>query len=116
MATIAVFLPEIILVVAALTSAILGFLVGRRTQILWAWALGTLLIAMFLTLDMMGLGVSRLVGLNLYEVPVNGAGGSGDFAGSWKLRIDTFTLFFHIVFMFVALMAALLLVDPDFGH
>src|SRR5437867_629377 len=62
---------------------------------------------MFLTLDMMGLGVTRLLGLNLYEVPVSGVGGSGDFASSWKLRVDTFTLFFHIVFMFVALLAVL---------
>src|SRR5207249_3358606 len=94
-ASIAVFLPEISLVFAALTSAILGFVVGRRTQILWVWALVTLLAAMFLTLDMMGLGVTRLLGLNLYEVPVSGVGGSGDFASSWKLRVDTFTLFFH---------------------
>ena len=107
MATIAVFLPEIVLIFAALTSAILGFIVGRRTEILWTWALVTLLVAMFFTLDMMGLGVTRLLGLNLYEVPVGGVGGSGDFAGSWKLRVDTFTLFFHIVFMFVALLAVL---------
>jgi len=33
--TIAVFVPEIILIFAALTSAILGFIVGRRTEILW---------------------------------------------------------------------------------
>ncbi len=100
-----VFLPEIILVAAALASTILGFAVGRRTQILWGWALGALLIAMVLTLDMMGLGLTRLLGLDLYEVPVVGVGGSGDFAGSWKLRIDSFTLFFQMVFMLVALLA-----------
>ena len=106
MATIAVFIPEIVLVFAGLSSAILGFIVGRRTQILWAWALVTLLVAMFFTLDMMGLGITRLIGLNLYEVPVNGVGGgSGNFADGWKLRVDTFTLFFQIVFMFVALLA-----------
>ena len=89
-------------------SAVLGFLVGKRTQILWGWALATLLFAMVLTLDMMGLGLTRLLGVNLYEVPVNGvAGGSGDLAGALKLRIDSFTLFFHIVFMFVALLAIL---------
>src|SRR2546422_11430152 len=71
------------------------------------WALGTLLVAMVLTFDMMGLGITRLAGLNLYEVPVNGVGGSGDLAMTWKLRVDTFTLFFHIVFMFVALLAVL---------
>ncbi len=107
MAAPIVFLPEIILIAAALASTILGFLVGRRTQILWGWALGALIVAMVLTLDMMGLGLSRLLGLNLYEVPVVGVGGSGDFADSWKLRIDSFTLFFHIVFMFVALLAVL---------
>ncbi len=106
MATWLVFLPEIVLVFGALVSAILGFVVGKRTQILWGWALVTLAVAMFLTLDMMGLGITRLVGLNLYEVPVSGvAGGSGDFAVTWKLRIDTFALFFDIVFMFVALLA-----------
>ena len=108
MGTWVVFLPEIVLVAAALTSAILGFVVGKRTQILWGWALATLLVSMFLTFDMMGLGVTRLLGLNLYEVPVIGAaGGSGDFTATWKLRVDTFTLFFHIVFMFVALLAVI---------
>src|SRR3989454_3526327 len=69
------------------------------------WALGTLLVAMVLTFDMMGLGITRLAGLNLYEVPVNGVGGTGDLAATLKLRVDTFSLFFHIVFMFVALLA-----------
>src|SRR3990170_75465 len=107
MAAPIVFLPEVVLIAAALASTILGFLVGRRTQILWGWALGALIVAMVLTLDMMGLGLTRLLGLNLYEVPVVGVGGSGDFADSWKLRIDSFTLFFHMVFMFVALLAVI---------
>src|SRR3989454_1265096 len=108
MGSIAVLLPEIILVAAALGSAVLGFLVGKRTEILWAWALVTLVAAMVLTLDMMGLGITRLAGLNLYEVPVSGVpGASGDLVDAWKLQVDTFTLFFHIVFMFVALLAVL---------
>src|SRR3989454_9021673 len=108
MGSIAVLLPEIILVTAALGSAVLGFLVGKRTEILWMWALATLVIAMVLTFDMMGLGITRLVGLNLYEVPVSGVpGASGDLADVWKLQVATFTLFFHIVFMFVALLAVL---------
>src|SRR3989442_14396719 len=108
MGSIAVLLPEITLVAAALGSAVLGFLVGKRTEILWMWALATLVIAMVLTFDMMGLGITRLVGLNLYEVPVSGVpGASGDLVDAWKLQVDTFTLFFHIVFMFVALLAVL---------
>src|SRR2546425_5888906 len=108
MGSIAVLLPEIILVTAALGSAVLGFLVGKRTEILWAWALVTLVAAMVLSLDMMGLGITRLAGLNLYEVPVSGVpGASGDLVDAWKLQVDTFTLFFHIVFMFVALLAVL---------
>src|SRR2546425_7720054 len=107
MGSVLVLLPEIVLIVAALSSAILGFLVGKRKDILWMWALGTLVAAMVLTLDMMGLGITRLAGLNLYEVPVNGVGGTGDLAAALKLRVDTFTLFFHIVFMFVALLAVL---------
>src|SRR3989449_7813846 len=108
MGSIAVLLPEIILVTAALGSAVLGFLVGKRTEILWMWALATLVIAMVLTFDMMGLGITRLVGLNLYEVPVSGVpGASGDLADVWKLQVDTFTLFFHIVFMFAAPLAVL---------
>ena len=100
------FLPEILLVAAGLTSALLGFAVGKKPQILWGFALTSLLVAMVLTLDMMGLGLTQLLGLNLYEVPVSGAM-SGDFSNSWRLRIDTFTLFFHIVFMFVALLAVI---------
>src|SRR5256886_4342237 len=108
MGSIAVLLPEIILVTAALGSAVLGFLVGKRTEILWMWALATLVIAMVLTFDMMGLGITRLVGLNLYEVPVSGVpGASGDLADVWKLQVDTFTIFSHMVFMFVALLAVL---------
>ena len=91
-----------------MSSAVLGFLVGKRTQILWGWALGMLVLAMVLTFDMMGLGLTRLVGLNLYEVPVSGVlAGSGNLADALKLRVDTFSLFFHIVFMFVALLAIL---------
>jgi len=101
-----VFLPEIILVTAALTSTLLGFAVGRRTQFLWGFALTSLVLAMVLTFDMMGLGLTRLLGLNLYEIPVSGTA-SGDFSDAWRLRIDTFTLYFHIVFMFVALLAVI---------
>ncbi|TLZ58851.1 MAG: hypothetical protein E6K13_10575, partial [Methanobacteriota archaeon] len=104
--TVLVLLPEIVLIIAGLSSAVLGFLVGKRTQILWGWALGMLVLAMVLTFDMMGLGLTRLVGLNLYEVPVSGVlAGSGNLADALKLRVDTFSLFFHIVFMFVALLA-----------
>src|SRR3990170_1869698 len=49
MAAPIVFLPEVVLIAAALASTILGFLVGRRTQILWGWALGALIVAMVLT-------------------------------------------------------------------
>ena len=108
MGSMIVLLPEIVLVIGALASAVLGFLVGKRTQILWMWAMGIIVVAMVLTLDMMGLGITRLAGLNLYEVPVSGVpGGSGDLAAGWKLRVDTFTLFFHMVFMFVAFLAVL---------
>ncbi len=108
MGSMLVLLPEIVLVIGALASAILGFLVGKRTQILSMWAMATIVIAMVLTLDMMGLGFTRLAGLNPYEVPVSGVpGGSGDLAAGWKLRVDTFTLFFHMVFMFVAFLAVL---------
>src|SRR2546425_9254338 len=119
MGSVIVLLPEIVLIIGALASAILGFVVGKRTQILGMSALGTLLVAMVLTLDMMGLGITRLAGLNLYEVPVNGVGGIGDLAMTWKLRVDTFTLFFHIVFMFVALLAVRAtrsFIKPDEPH
>jgi len=117
--TLLVLLPEVVLIASALASAVLGFLVGKRTQILWMWALGTLLVAMVLTLDMMGLGLSRVLGINAYEVPVSGLiSGSGDLPGL-KLRVDTFTLFFHIVFMFVALLAVVAsrnFIKPDEPH
>ena len=71
MGSLLVLLPEIVLVIGALMSAILGFLVGKRTQILWMWAMAIIVVAMVLTLDMMGLGFTRLAGLNPYEVPVS---------------------------------------------
>jgi len=94
-----VFLPEVILVVTALASAVLGFAWRKRPELLWILsAVGTGL-AIFVTLDMMGLGVGGALNLTVWPSPV---GTQGDFAAELKMKVDTFALFFQLMFEFVA--------------
>ena len=104
MANYWVFLPETILVVVAFASILLGFAWSRRPGYLWALALAGTLAALFVNVDMMGLGVSSALGLNLWPSPV---GTQGDFTAALKLKVDAFTLLFDFVFLFVALLAIL---------
>jgi NADH-quinone oxidoreductase subunit N len=94
-----VFLPEAILVATALASAVLGFAWRKRPEALWALAAVGTGLAIFLTLDMMGLGVGRALGLTVWPSPV---GTQGDFAVELKMKVDTFALFFQLMFEFVA--------------
>ena len=99
MSNYGVFLPEVILVVTALASAVLGFAWRKRPELLWILsAVGTGL-AIFVTLDMMGLGIGRALNLTVWPSPV---GTQGDFAAELKMKVDTFALFFQLMFEFVA--------------
>ena len=71
---------------------------------MWGLAIGGLVVAGVLTLDLMGLGFLGAIGVPLWESPV---GPSGDFAAELRVRIDLFTLFFHSIFLFVAFLAIL---------
>src|SRR2546425_1993254 len=51
---------------------------------------------------MMGLGVGRALNLSVWPSPV---GTQGDFAVELKMRVDTFALFFQLMFEFVAFLA-----------
>jgi len=99
-----VFLPEVILVVTALASAVLGFAWRRRPAYLWGLALAGTSASLFVILDMMGLGVTQALGLRLWPSPV---GTLGDFSAELKMEVDTFALFFQAMFAFVALLAVL---------
>jgi NADH-quinone oxidoreductase subunit N len=94
-----VFLPEAILVATALASAVLGFAWKKRPEALWALAAVGTGLAILLTLDMMGLGVGRALGLTVWPSPV---GTQGDFAVELKMKVDQFALFFQLMFEFVA--------------
>ncbi len=98
-----VLLPVIVLASCALLLSLLTFVV-KRPAILWGVATGGLLLAILLTVDMMGLSWSRLLGLDLWPVP--GAGDSGALP-YLKLDVDRFALFFDLVFLTVALLAIL---------
>ncbi len=99
-----VFLPETILVVVGFSSIVLGFAWGKKPVYLWALALAGTLVALAITLDMMGLGLTTLLGLRLWPVPV---GTQGDFSADLKLKVDAFALLFHLVFLLIAFLAIL---------
>src|SRR2546426_923197 len=94
-----VFLPEAILVATALASAVLGFAWRKRPEALWALSAVGTGVAIFVTLDMMGLGIGRALNLTVWPSPV---GTQGDFAAELKMKVDTFALFFQLMFEFVA--------------
>src|SRR3990172_5219155 len=99
-----VFLPETVLVITGLASVVLGFAWGKRPALLWGLTMAGTLVAIFLTLDMMGLGVSSALNLGLWPSPV---GNEGDFAAELKLKVDLFALFFQFVFLFIAFLSIL---------
>ena len=99
MSSYGVFLPEAILVATALASAVLGFAWRKRPEALWALSAVGTGVAIFVTLDMMGLGIGRALNLTVWPSPV---GTDGDFAAELKMKVDTFALFFQLMFEFVA--------------
>ncbi len=99
-----VFLPETILVVVAFASIILGVAWGTTPAYLWGLSLAGTLVALFVTIDMMGLGLSTALGLNLWPSPV---GTAGNFSADLKLKVDAFTLLFDLVFLLIAFLAIL---------
>jgi NADH-quinone oxidoreductase subunit N len=98
------FLPETVLVGTALASVVLGFAWSKRPTWLWGLALGGVSLALVLTFDLMGLGISRVLGLPLWPSPL---GAEGDFSSTLRVRVDPFALIFHTVFLFVAFLAIL---------
>src|SRR2546428_343151 len=99
-----VVLPEAILVATALASAVLGFAWRKRPDLLWAFSVIGTGLAIFVTLDMMGLGIGRALNLAVWPSPV---GTQGNFAAELKMKVDTFALFFQLMFEFVAFLAIL---------
>jgi NADH-quinone oxidoreductase subunit N len=104
MGNLLVLLPVVVLIVAALTLVVLGFVLRRRPDVLWAFALGSLLLSLVLTVDMMGLSLTAALGLPLWDAPVRGSEGAFP---DLKMAVDAFALFFHLVFLLVALLAVL---------
>jgi len=96
-----VFLPETILVVTALASAVLGFAWRKRPEALWAVALVGTGLASFITIDMMGLGITNALHLSLWPSPI---GTRGNFTLELKMNVDAFALFFQLMFQLVALL------------
>ncbi len=103
--TYAVFIPEIALISAALIILILGFFTKRRPLLLWLIALVSVVVAIAVTLDMMGLSLTNALGLNLWSSPLSAT--DGDFKDQLRLHVDLFALFFHMVFLTVALLVVI---------
>ena len=89
MSSYGVFLPEAILVATALASAVLGFAWRKRPDLLWAFSVIGTGLAIFVTLDMMGLGIGRALNLTVWPSPV---GTQGNFAAELKMKVDTFEI------------------------
>ena len=104
MADYTVFLPETILVATALASAVLGFAWRKRPEWLWAFALAGTGIATFVTLDMMGLGITNALRISLWPSPIDT---QGDFTAELKMNVDKFALFFQVMFESVAFLVVL---------
>src|SRR2546427_3651630 len=100
MIPVLVLLPVIILIVFALLIVVLGFSV-KNPAILWAIALGGLLAAIFVNVDLMGLSWSRALGLTVWPVPAAGDSGA---LPALSLNVSLFALFFNLVFLMVALL------------
>jgi len=104
-----ILLPEIFLIGAAFALVLLGFSASRRPGILWGIAMGCIVIAGFLTLDMMlawlptRFSLLALLGLDLWHAP----GVATQRLGDLHLTKDLFSLFFHLVFIMVAFLAIL---------
>src|SRR3990172_1553319 len=111
MVVYATILPEVVLIGTALFLVLLGFVTQRRPGILWGIAMGALLFASFLTIDMMfasvrpGGSLLALFGLDLYEA--GGATLGVQRFADLHLAKDLFSLFFHLVFLLVAFLAIL---------
>jgi NADH-quinone oxidoreductase subunit N len=99
-----VFLPETVLVITALASAVLGFAWRKRPEALWAFALAGTGFAIFVTMDLAGLGVTNALHLALWPSPI---GTAGNFAAELKMNVDGFALFFQLMFEFVAFLVIL---------
>jgi len=103
-----VFLPEAVLVTTALASALLGFAWSKRPAALWGLALTGAVVSLVLTFDLMGLGLTHALGLDLWNLVADPA--QGDFTAeptNLRMRVDAFSLFFHVIFLFVAILAIL---------
>jgi NADH-quinone oxidoreductase subunit N len=87
--------------VTALASAVLGFAWRKRPEALWAVALGGTALAAFITIDMMGLGITNALHIALWPSPI---GTRGNFAAELKMNVDAFALFFQLMFQIVALL------------
>ncbi|MFQ6106820.1 MAG: NADH-quinone oxidoreductase subunit N [Thermoplasmata archaeon] len=91
--------PVIILVVGAFIILALGFTV-KRVSILGYLSLILLTLSLLLTLDMMGLSWSSLMGLDLWNV-------DSPLIENFHMKVDELSMFFFLIFSVVGLMVVL---------
>ncbi len=89
---------------AGFSSIVLGFAWRKHPEYLWALTLAATLLSLVITLDMMGIGLSGLLHLDLWPAPV---GAQGDFTADLRLNVNAFALLFDSVFLLVAFLAIL---------
>jgi NADH-quinone oxidoreductase subunit N len=93
------FLPILVMAVSALTLPGLNYLLKERKEILSYVALGGIVAAMLLTLDIIFGVFSGPLGLDVWPA-------SRELPQYW-MSFDDFSLFFHLIFLFVAAMVVL---------
>jgi len=95
-------IPLFVLIAFALILPGLGFLIKKKRQYLGYFTLIGLIIALFFVLDMLGLGVTNALGLDLWGTyPVN------EDLSAVKLKIDSFSLFFYLIFISIAILVVI---------
>lgn len=90
-------LPVIVLIVGAFINLALGFVVKKNVAALGYLSLAWLAISLLLTVDMMGVSWSSLIGLDLWNV-------SSPLIENFHLKVDKLAMFFFLVFNVVGLM------------
>jgi NADH-quinone oxidoreductase subunit N len=88
--------PVFILVIGAFINLALGFVIKKRVELIGYLSLVFLIISLLLTLDMMGVSFTELVGLDIWNV-------DSPLISTFHMKVDELSMFFFLIFSIVGL-------------